>query len=120
MKKNNFESFSNKKLYQTLSLPIFNKIIKIPFFYPSVSWKKHKYIWEYKPLQLKKEWMIKKSKNNNSRYLRYLKQYDASGHITWFSKQVITNATNDYIIVNEYDMLNNKKLIGTVKYTLVV
>ena len=117
MKKNNLESFINKKLHQTLSLPIpfFNKNIEIPFIHPIVSWNKSKYNRVY--LRIKKEWIIKKSKNNNS---RYLKQYDAAGHVTWFSKQVITNATNDYIIVKEYDMLNNKKLIGIVKYTLLV
>lgn len=115
MKKYNFESFNNKKLYQTLSFPVFNKLIKLPFIRPIVSWNKSKYNWVY--LRIKKEWIIEKSKNNNN---RYLKQYDASGDVTWFSKQVITDATNDYIIVKEYDMLNNKKLIGIVKYTLVV
>ena len=117
MKINNFESFSNKKLYQTLNFPVFNKIIEIPFIYPTVSWNKSKYNWVYNPLQIKKEWIIEKSKNNNN---RYLKQHDAFGYVTWFSKQVIINATNDYIIVKEYDMLNNKKLIGIVKYTLLV
>jgi hypothetical protein len=117
MKNYNFESFNNKKLYQTLSVTIFNKNIKIPFFHPTVSWNNSKYNWAYNPLQIKKEWIIKKSKNDNT---RYLKQYDASGDLTWFSKQVIINATNNYITVKEYDMLNNKKLIGIVKYTLVV
>jgi hypothetical protein len=117
MKNHNFESFNNKQLYQTLSLPIFNKSIKIPFFHPTVSWNNSKYNWAYDPLQIKKEWIIKKSKNDNT---RYLKQYDASGGLTWFSKQVIISATNDSITVKEYDMLNDKKLIGIVKYTLVV
>lgn len=110
----NFKSFSNKKLYQTLSVSVFNTFIEIPFIHPIVSWNKNKYTWEY--LRIKKEWIIEKCKNDNS---RYLKQYDASGDVTWFSKQVITDATNDYIIVKEYDMLNNKKLIGIVKYNLV-
>jgi hypothetical protein len=118
MKNYNFESFNNKKLYQTLSLYIFNQSIQIPFFHPRVSWNNSKYNWAYDPLQIKKEWIIKKSKNDNA---RYLKQCDACGNVTWFSKQVITSATNDYITVKEYNMLNKKKkLIGMVKYTLIV
>lgn len=117
MKNYNFESFNNKKLNQTLRLPIFNQSIKIPFFRPTVSWNNSKYNWEYTPLQIKQEWIIKKSKHNN---IRYLKQCDASGNVTWFSKQVIISATNNYITVKEYNMLNKKKLIGIVKYTLVV
>jgi hypothetical protein len=113
----NFESFNNKKLSQTLRLPIFNKSIEIPFFHPTVSWNNSKYNWEYNLLQLKQEWIIKKSKNDNT---RYLKQCDASGNVTWFSKQVIISATNDSITVKEYSMLNKKKLIGIVNYTLIV
>jgi len=118
MRNYNFESFNNKKLSQTLRLPIiFNQSIEIPFFRPTVSWNNSKYNWEYTPLKIKQEWSIKKSKNDNT---RYLKQSDASGNVTWFSKQVITNATNDYITVKEYNMLNKQKLIGIVTYTLFV
>lgn len=119
MKNYNFESFNNKQLYQTLSLSILNKSIKIPIFHPTVSWNNGKYTWEYNLLKIKKikkEWTIEKSKNEEN--IRYLKQYNASGDLTWFSKQVITNATNDLITVKEYNMLNNAKLIGIVNYRL--
>lgn len=117
MKKYNFQSFNNKQLYQTLRLPIFNKSIQIPFFHPIVTWNDSKYDWVYNPLRIKKKWIVAINNSNNERYLR---QYDASGYITWSSKQIIINATNNHITVKEYDLLNNEKLIGIVKYTLVV
>lgn len=117
MKNYNFASFNNKRLHQTLRLPIFNKSIKIPLFHPIVTWNDSKYDWAYNPLRIKKKWIVEKSKNEEN--IRYLKQFNASGDLTWFSKQVITNATNDLITVKEYNMLNNAKLIGIVSYTVV-
>lgn len=56
----NFKSFSNKKLYQTLSVSVFNTFIEIPFIHPIVSWNKNKYTWEY--LRIKKNGLLKNVK----------------------------------------------------------
>ena len=109
-----FESFSNKQLYQTIWLPIFNTNVEIPFFHPLVQWNANTYNWAYFPI--KQKWIVEECCGNG----RFLKQYDAYGRLTWFSKQTIVSITSDSIIVNEYDMLNNEKLMGIVKYTTFV
>ncbi len=112
--KYSFDSFNNTDLEQTITPYIFNSYFEIPFFHPTVSWNKNTYKLFYYPL-LKKEFIVEKCRKRS----RILKQYDMYGNITWFSKQIIIDITNDYIVVKEYDMLNNGKIIGIVKYNIL-
>jgi hypothetical protein len=108
-----FDKLNNVLLSQTLCLKLNNMTVEIPLFHPQVIWKNKKYCWNNDIFGYK-EWNITNKKKNQ----RELKQFILK-RLVWHTKQVISSYKNGILIVKEYDLLNNNKLIGIVKYTKV-